>query len=61
MGAPFMSMRFWAMSGSPSSLGRPMPSKTLPSISGATASSMLWPKKRAFESLILRPCEPSKS
>ena len=55
MGAPFMSMRFWAISGSPSSLGRPMPSNTLPSMSGATASSMLWPKKRALESLILRP------
>ena len=47
--------------GDPLSLGLPIPSNTLPSISSLTASSMLFPRKRAFAVDIFSPDEPSKS
>ena len=55
MGAPLMSSRFSGMSSAPPSMGLPMPSNTLPSISGATASSMEWPRNFALESVMRSP------
>ena len=61
MGVPLMSKRALGMMGAPSSLGRPMPSNTRPSMSGDTASSMEWPRKRALASEIFSPWELSNS
>ena len=54
-------MRFSGMTGAPLSRGRPIPSKTLPSISSLTPSSMLLPKNLALAVEICNPEDPSKS
>ena len=52
---------FVRMISGPPSMGRPIPSKTRPSISGDTASSMPWPRKRTLLFQRLMPAEFSNS
>ena len=61
MGRPLISMRASGRISGPSSIGRPRPSKTRPSISSDTPSSMLRPRKRTLLLDRLIPVELSKS
>ncbi len=61
MGAELISIRFSGMISGPPSIGRPKPSKTRPSMSCETASSMERPKKRTLQSCRLMPEEPSNN